>query len=182
MGLITLKKFLCCIKLETGGKILGWLSIVSSGLSVITFASLIFISNIAIVYVNDLHNDITFRDYTLSPNSARIALISECAREHFRFEFNTICLCSRYRGFRLSSRLLLHSFLRCHPAYSGDQECKIFICFVFHFNWLIFSSTAESQAMQILHGHDDNRKHFVSATDYLDRSTRSLRSNHWNFF
>lgn len=134
MGLITLKKFLCCLKLETGGKILGWLSIVSSALSVITFAALIFVCNFALVYVNGLHNDISISGYTLSPNSARIILISECARKQFCFVFNTIYFSSCYRGFCLSSRLFLHFFFRWNPAHSRDQECKIFICFDFYFN------------------------------------------------
>lgn len=98
MGLITLKKFLCCMKLETGGKILGWLSIVSSALSVITFAALIFIANVALVYVNGLHNDISFRGFTFSPNYARIGLISECARKQFSFVFYKIYFSSCYRG------------------------------------------------------------------------------------
>lgn len=57
MGLPTLKKFLCCISLETGGLIVGWIQIVISFLAIF---GLITIMSVTIVAYN--HGDVSDQD------------------------------------------------------------------------------------------------------------------------
>lgn len=77
MGLPTVKNFLCCLQLETGGLILGWLGTILGGLAVLSMAFLCIISIIAIPLVDEATQNPNYDTNGLSPEATRAVLISK---------------------------------------------------------------------------------------------------------
>lgn len=73
MKLPTVNNFLCCLKLETGGLIVGWISVIFGGLSILGMIGLIALSIVAINYVDEV--EIT--DPTVSRDDFKTILIGE---------------------------------------------------------------------------------------------------------
>lgn len=77
MGLPTVKNFLFCLQLETGGLILGWLGTILGGLAVLSMAFLCIISIIGIPYVDKVTDNPSYDTNGLSPEATRTVLISK---------------------------------------------------------------------------------------------------------
>lgn len=73
----SVRNFLCCFKLETGGLVLGWISVICGGLAVLLLGLFIILAIISIIYFDDVITDTNNINSNVSDEDLKLVLISE---------------------------------------------------------------------------------------------------------
>lgn len=115
----SVRNFLCCFKLETGGLVLGWISVICGGLAVLLLGLFIILAIISIIYFDDVITDTNNINSNVSDEDLKLVLISEFkqidlfANRHLIKNLFSSCNCHLFHCYGVPN----YQLYRCFTAY-----------------------------------------------------------------